>query len=113
VGDAVGFRSRYFHLGFDAAVPLNGRTRLRAGPEVGIYHMWFDDENIPEFSRSESEFALGAGTGFDLFPGRRWGVSLVGRYQIVLTEHRIHRLMIGAALSHRAGFPTWLRDFLD
>lgn len=113
VAGAVGFRSRYFHVGFDLGVPFTGGARLRAGPEVGIYHMWFDDESIPEFSRSESEFAIGGGTGFDLFPGRRWGIALVGRYQAVLTERRIHRVMVGATVSYRAGFPTWLRGFLD
>src|SRR5688572_6957883 len=93
LAEAVGFRSRYFHVGFDLGMPFAGGARLRAGPEVGIYHMWFDDETIPEFSRSESEFAVGAGTGFDLFPSRRWGIALVGRYQAVLTERRIHRVM--------------------
>jgi hypothetical protein len=75
--------------------------------------MWFDDASIPDFSRSESEFALGAGTGLDLFPAARWGISLLGRYQLVLTERRIHRVMLGAALTYRAGFPAWLRGFLD
>jgi hypothetical protein len=113
VAGAVGFRSRYFHLGIDGSVRVAGRVRLRAGPEVGIYHMWFDDASIPDFSRSESEFALGAGTGLDLFPAARWGISLLGRYQLVLTERRIHRVMLGAALTYRAGFPAWLRGFLD
>jgi hypothetical protein len=113
ITEAVGFRSRYFHVGFDLGVPFTGGARLRAGPEVGIYHMWFDDESLPDFSRSESEFAIGGATGLDLFPGRRLGFALVGRYQVVLTERRIHRVMVGATVSYRAGFPTWLRGFLD
>jgi hypothetical protein len=113
LADGVAFRSRYFHAGFDLGVPIAGGIRLRAGPELGIYHMWFDDDDIPEFSRSESEFAIGTATALDLYPGRRWGVGLIGRYQLVLTEHRIHRVMIGATVSFRAGFPKWLRGFLD
>jgi len=113
ITDAVGFRSRYFHVAYDASIHADGRLRVRAGPEVGIYHMWFDDENLPDYARSESEFALGAGAGLDLFPATHWGISAMGRYQLVLTEQRIHRLMLGAALSYRAGVPGWLRDFLD
>jgi hypothetical protein len=113
VADAVGFRSRYFHVGFDGAMPVGSRIRWRVGPEVGIYHMWFDDRDLPEFSRSESEFAIGAGTALDLFPAARWGVSVLGRYQLVFTERRIHRVIVGVALSYRAGFPAWLRGFLD
>ena len=110
---SIGFRSRFYHLALDARVYAAGRLRVRAGPEVGIYHMYFDDDNLPDYARSESEFAVGGGLGLDLFPAARWGISALGRYQVVLTERRIHRLMLGAALSYRAGVPGWLRGFLD
>jgi hypothetical protein len=112
VADALGFRSRYFHLAFEAVAPLAPRIAWRAGPEVGIYHMWFDDPGLPEFTRSESEFAVGAASGVDVYPLAQLGVSLQGRYQLVLTEQRIHRVLLGVALTYRTGFPAWLRGFL-
>jgi hypothetical protein len=113
VAAAIGFRSRYFHVAYDVTLHPTQPVRLRLGPEVGIYHMWFDDDELPDFSRSESEFAIGAGGGVDLFPATRWGVAAIARYQLVLTERRIHRVLLGASLSYRTGVPGWLRGFLD
>ena len=112
IGNAVGFRSRFFHAGWDAGVPLAARLTWRSGVEAGLYHIWFDPDTIPEFSRSESEFGVGGRSGLEYAFGGRWLLGASAQYQLVLTDQRIHRLMIGLSLGYRFASPRWLRDFL-
>ena len=112
VGESIGFRSRYFHAGWDAGVRLAARLTWRNGVHAGLYHVRFDPESIPDFSRSESEFAGGGRSLLEFAPGGPWLVGASVDYQVVLTRERIHRLLLGLGVAYRFTSPAWLRDFL-
>jgi hypothetical protein len=112
IGAAVGFRSRYFHGGWDGGLTVAPGLTWRTGVHAGLYHVWFDADTIPEFSRSESEFAVGGRSLLEYALGSRWLVGASADYQLVLTHERIHRVMLGVGLGYRFTSPGWLRDFL-
>jgi hypothetical protein len=110
------FRSRFFYTGWSADVWLGGKARWTGGIQAGVFHMRFDADTAPFAGRSEpseTELGLGATSMLQYRLGGRWYVAVIARYQLVLTDQRIRRLMLGAGLSRQFTTPPWLRAFLD
>src|SRR5688572_20379671 len=72
VAGVPGFRARYVFIGWNAGARPAQRLVVRAGTRLGVYDLQFDDETLPDYSRSENEVAAEVTSEVDLGLGRRW-----------------------------------------
>jgi hypothetical protein len=108
-----GFRARYVFVGWNAGARPARRLVVRAGTRLGVYDLQFDDETLPDYSRSENEVAAEVTTEADLGLGRRWSAVAGAGGRLVFTEPRMRQLSLSLALRRTFDTPEWLRDFLD
>ena len=108
-----GFRARYLFIGWGAALRPIPRLAWRSGARLGIYDLQFDDDELPEYARSENEVGTELVTELDLGLGRGWSVAAGAGGRVVFTAPRIRQLSVSAALRRTFVSPEWLRDFLD
>ncbi len=113
VAGVPGFRARYVFIGWNAGARPARRLVARAGTRIGVYDLQFDDESLPDYSRSENEVAAELMTEIDLGLGRRWSAVAGAGGRIVFTEPRMRQLSLSLALRRTFAAPEWLRDFLD
>jgi hypothetical protein len=113
VAGVPGFRARYVFLGWNAGTRPAQRVMVRAGTRIGVYDLQFDDESLPDYSRSENEVAAELMTEIDLGLGRRWSTVAGAGGRLVFTEPRMRQLTLSLALRRTFATPEWLRDFLD
>jgi hypothetical protein len=113
VAGVPGFRARYVFVGWNAGVHPARRLVVRAGARLGVYDLQFDDETLPDYSRSENEVAAEVTTEADLGLGRRWSAVAGAGGRLVFTEPRMRQLTLSLALRRTFDTPEWLREFLD
>lgn len=113
VAGVPGFRARYVFIGWNAGARPARRLVARAGTRIGVYDLQFDDESLPDYSRSENEVAAELMTEIDLGLARRWSAVAGAGGRIVFTEPRMRQLSLSLALRRTFAAPEWLRDFLD
>ncbi len=113
VAGVPGFRARYVFIGWNAGARPARRLVARAGTRIGVYDLQFDDESLPDYSRSENEVAAELMTEIDLGLARRWSADAGAGGRIVFTEPRMRQLSLSLALRRTFAAPEWLRDFLD
>ena len=108
-----GFRARYIFVGWGAGLRPVRPLTWRAGARLGVYDLQFDDETLPDYTRSENEFAAELVSDLDMAIGRGWSIVAGGGGRVVFTEPRMRQFTISAAVRRTFISPEWLRDFLD
>lgn len=113
VAGVPGFRARYVFIGWNAGARPAQRLVVRGGTRLGVYDLQFDDESLPDYSRSENEVAAEITTEIDLGLGDRWSAVVGAGGRLVFTQPRMRQLSLTLALRRTFDTPEWLRDFLD
>jgi hypothetical protein len=107
------FRSVNFFLGwgFEWALPL--RFAWFTGVRAGGFYMDFDDDEVADEVKTESELAFGLSTALRYQLGERWSVLASAQYLKVYTHHRIEYGFFGFGVSRTFTTPGGLREFLE
>ena len=106
------FMAVNMYIGWGLEQKLSSKLSLNTNFTVGNYYMNFDDNNIDETLKSESEFSLGLKTGVKYNVGNSLFINLSGRYQIIYTFHRIELSYFSVGIGKSFTTPKWLREFL-
>ena len=111
--DVPPFRSVNFFLGWGIEWALPLRIGWFTGIRAGGLYMNFDDDDVADEVKTESELAFGLSTALRYPLGDRWSVLVSGQYLRVFTYHRIEYSFFGAGVSRSFTMPRGLREFLE
>jgi hypothetical protein len=99
-------------LGWELALPLNGRVSARAGVRAGEFMMAFDDTIITPGLRDEKELMLGVTGEAAVRIAGRWSVAGHASWDHVYLHVPTHFLSLQAGLRYTASLPDWVQEFL-
>ena len=100
-------------LGWGLEKKLSSKVLFYTGFRIGNYVMFFDDDNIDEALRSESEFNYGLHSRLRYKIGRSTSLELSGHYQKIFTNHQIYLSYISLGISRSFNSPKWFREFFN
>jgi hypothetical protein len=106
------FLIRYLFLGWDWYVSLPGSFQGFAGVHCGNCNFLFDDTDVTDPQKSESEFAAGFSTGGKYSFSENWLLACNLRQTTVFTRRRIHLTHLIVGVEYRFDNPDWLRGLL-
>ncbi|MCP4704100.1 MAG: porin family protein [candidate division Zixibacteria bacterium] len=101
------------YIGWGLEHKLTSKLFLNSSFTVGNYFMNFDENNIDDNLKSESEFSFGLKAGLKYIFRNNMFLNLSGRYQIIYTFHRIELTYISIGLGKSFDMPDWLEEFLN
>ena len=82
------------------------------GIQIGNYQMYFDDYEIHESQRIESELGVGLSTRVGFNIKNSWMVQGILTYQYVYTKKPLEFLILKAGIGYGFDTPKWLQEFL-
>jgi len=107
------FLSFYYYLGWGETLKFLGPVTWYNGLRIGNYNMNFDDSNINETQRSESELCVGLQSKIRYSIFSNFEVELSAIYLKVFTYKRVELAFISAGLTYGFSTPQWIREILE
>ncbi len=107
------FRSAFLYLGWGYEWGLPFDVGWFTGIQAGGFYMNFDDDDVADERKTESELGFGLHTSLRYPTVGRWSAVVTGEYRRIYTHRRIDYVFLGAGVSYTMTTPRWLRGFLE
>ena len=107
------FLSNFIFIGWGANISHYKNINWFNGIRTGIYQMHFDDEDIHETQRTESELGLELYSRLALNINSNWSMHIAASYLRIYTYKRLEFFMLSAGIGFSFNSPPWLKEFFE
>jgi hypothetical protein len=111
--DMPDFLSNFIFIGWGFNLSPYKNLNWFNSIRTGTYQMYFDDEDIHETQRTESELGWELYSRLALNINSKWSLHMATSYLRVFTYKRLEFFMLSAGFGYSFNTPSWLKDFFE